>query len=328
MKYRRLGRTGIEVSEIGFGTWGIGGTAGGATAYGAADDRESKAALRRAFDLGVTFYDTSNLYGYGHSESLIGSAFKGLRKKVVLASKVGFGGAGDPQDFSPAHIRAAIEKSLKRLQTDYLDLYQLHSPPTETLENLGDILQTLSDLQSEGKVRALGVSVRSPEDGLGLVRNFKIPCLQVNFNLVDQRLLETGLMELCEREEVGLVCRTPLCFGFLGGGYSEESEFDSQDHRHSWPREQRALWVKAPRLFSPVRRTAGETPAQFALRFCLSYAPVSTVIPGMLKPEQVEENIRASALGPLSRAEHAQVEEIYRKNTFFLGKKNGPRAVV
>ena len=157
MKYRKLGQTGIEISEIGFGAWGIGGNAGGAAGYGATDDRESKAALRRSFELGVTFYDTSDLYGFGHSESLIGEVFKGAREKVVMATKVGFHSPHEPQDFSSAHLRRSLEASLKRLQTDYLDLYQLHNPPVELLEREEEILKTLEAMKREGKIRAFGI---------------------------------------------------------------------------------------------------------------------------------------------------------------------------
>src|SRR3989338_3843598 len=226
MNYRQLGATGLKVSEIGFGGWGIGGVANGAVAYGPTDDRESVDALQRAFDLGINFYDTSDVYGYGHSEALIGAVFKRVRTKVTIASKVGFLRADGPQDFSSRHIRTAIEQSLRRLQTDYIDLYQLHSPPIMLLESDVGIMHTLESLRKEGKIRALGISVRSPDDGLIAIRKFGFKCVQVNFSLLDQRAVENELMELCKARNVGLICRTPLCFGFLSGKYSAESVFD------------------------------------------------------------------------------------------------------
>lgn len=320
MKYRKLGNTGLEVSEIGFGTWGIGGVSDGAISYGPTDDRESTIALWRAFELGVNFFDTSDLYGYGHSESLIGEVFKDVRGKLLIASKVGFVKAYGRQDFSPKHIRKSIEGSLRRLQTDYIDLYQLHSPPVELLEK-GGIVDSFHSLKKEGKVRAIGISVRSPDDGLRAVEGFGFESIQVNFNMVDQRALETGLMDVCRKTGVGLICRTPLCYGFLTGKFSPTSRFDSQDHRSRWPSEQIALWANAYRLFSSALEYQNQTHGQIALKFCLSYPSVSTVIPGMLNKCEVEENVSASDLGALTDTERLKVEKIYRDNAFFAGKK-------
>lgn len=320
MKYRRLGATELLVSEIGFGAWGIGGVGNGAVSYGPTDDEESKAALSRAFELGVTFYDTADLYGYGHSESLIGGVLKDVRKQIVIGSKVGLLGPYGPQDFSPEHIRRALEGSLRRLQTEYVDLYQLHNPPIELLRQDERVLGTLGDLQREGKVRVIGISVRSPEDGLTALRELGFRSIQVNFNMVDQRALQNGLMDLSLTEGVGMIGRTPLCFGFLTGKYSAESQFGSNDHRSAWPAEQVALWAKADRLFSSLWQGEACTNAQMALRFCLSYPAVSTVIPGMLSRLQVEENVLASDAGPLGEHMRLQIERTYQDNRFFIGR--------
>ncbi len=324
MKYRRLGSTGLQVSEIGFGTWGIGGNVKGAIAYGPTDDAESRRALARAFENGVNFYDTADLYGYGHSEILLGKVFKKLRGKIVIASKVGFL-TPESQSFTPKHIKQSIIASLKRLQTDYVDLYQLHNPPLDLLEQDERILATLDSIKKEGKIRAIGISVRSPEDGLKAVQKFDVSCLQVNFNMVDQRAFTNGLFGLCKERKVGLICRTPLCFGFLGDAYSESRPLDAQDHRRSWAPEQRKLWSEARLLFLSAIRDQKGTAAQTALRFCLSYRAISTVIPGMLTRREVDENILASTLGPLKKADLMKIQEIYRTHTFFLGKKEVPR---
>lgn len=319
MNYRQLGATGLKVSEIGFGTWGLGGASSGAIAYGPTDDKESDTALRRAFDLGINFYDTSDLYGYGHSEELLGRAFKSVRTRVIIASKVGFLNASGQQDFSPQHIKTAVEGSLRRLQTDYVDLYQLHNPPVDLLERDDGALRTLEVLKTEGKIRAMGISVRSPDEALVAVREYGFKSIQVNFNMVDQRALENGLMELRDREKIGLICRTPLCFGFLTGKYFEDTEFDNLDHRSTWPVRQRVVWANAYRSFIAVANNQDQTRSQFALRFCLSY-PFSSVIPGMLNHEQVEENVVASRLGCLTEKELLGIKAIYLANTFFLGK--------
>ena len=321
MRSRLLGKTGLWVSEIGFGTWGIGGNVDGAIAYGPTDDRESKLALRRAFELGVTFYDTADFYGSGHSERLIGEALGDVRTKVVIASKVGLLDASGAQDFSVKHIRQSIENSLRRLRTDCVDLYQLHNPSMEALDRDDRILSTMVSLQTEGKIRAFGISLRSPADGVKAITEFGANSIQVNFSLADQRALENGLLALCEERGVGVIVRTPLCFGFLTGQYSEMNGFDPYDHRQRWSSEQIKLWSKASRQFlSAVSNRATQSDAQMALRFCLSHAGVSTVIPGMLTREQVEENVLASELGLLGDTDLLSITKIYQENIFFVGK--------
>lgn len=321
MEYRTLGRTGLSVSEIGFGTWGIGGIVRNAVAYGPTDDAQSRRVLRMALERGITFYDTAPLYGYGHSEELLGEAFRAVRDEVVIASKVGMVDSNARQDFSPEHLRTSVEGSLQRLQTDYLDLLQLHDPPIRLLEAGGEIFRTLEILQKEGKVRAYGISVRAPEDAFTAVQRFGFSCVQANLNLLDQRAVEGGLLDFCQREEVGLIARTPLCFGFLTGAYGEEEDFAAGDHRGLWPAEQRRRWTQAPRLFDEAIPRKGETLAQRALRFCLSYPAVSTVIPGSLTESQLEENVAASRLGPFPKEERRRFEEVYREHEFFIGSK-------
>lgn len=318
MKYRRLGSTGPEVSEIGFGAWGIGGNANGAVAYGPADENESKNALRRAFDLGINFFDTSDFYGFGRSEELIGQALKQVRSRIVIATKVGLLSAAGDQDFSAGHIRRAVENSLRRLQTDYLDLYQLHSPSIKLLERDDTILTSMQALQAEGKIRAVGVSVRSPDDGLIVARNFNVGCIQVNFNMIDQRARENGLLALCSDRGIGVIARTPLCFGFLSGKYSVKQDFGPFDHRSKWSSAQIECWADAYRLFVGAVKNGGDhTPAQLALRYCLSSPGVSTVIPGMLTNAHVEENAAASDLGAIPGAELHRIGEIYDRHSFF-----------
>lgn len=315
-----MGETGIEVSEIGFGTWGIGGIQGGSVAYGVTDDSESRLALRLAFDSGITFYDTSDLYGCGHSEQLVGETFKEVRQKVVLATKGGFLDKSGTQDFAPQYIRRSLEESLRRLQTDYVDIYQLHSPPLGLLEGNDPLLTLLASFVKEGKVRVAGISVRSPEDGFAAVNQFGFKVVQVNFNMMDQRALSNGFFNLCEAKKIGLIARTPLFFGFLSGQYSANTSFGSGDHRGLRSPEQLEKWRQAYGLFAPMLKNGGEqTEAQKALRFCLSY-PISTVIPGMLTREEVKENAASSVLGPLSSKDISELEKIYKTNEVFLEK--------
>jgi aryl-alcohol dehydrogenase-like predicted oxidoreductase len=292
MRYRQLGSTGITVSEIGFGAWGLGGDA-----YGPVDDEISGRALRQALDAGVTFYDTADLYGGGHSEAVLGSTFRDCRDKIVIATKVGtlpHTGFYMPQDFSAEHIRQSVEASLRRLQTEYIDLYQLHSPQLAQ-PNWDEILATLASLRQAGKIRAYGLSARSPADAKTAVEQFGFGVVQVNFNLIDQRAIETGLLALCRQRQVGVIARTPLAFGFLSGQLTGEETFPGRDHRNNWPREQLRRWAEAGRLFASLNDGLPRTRVQLALQFCLSDASVAAVIPGMLTPDEVRENMAVAS---------------------------------
>ena len=322
MEYRRLGATDLQVSEIGFGGWGIGGDVHGAVAYGPTNDRETELCLRRAFDQGVNLFDTADIYGSGHSEELLGRAFGSLRSRALFATKVGLLNAEGSSDYSAGHIRRSVEKSLRRLRTDYIDLYQLHSPTIDTFGD-GDVLTELQRLQKEGKIRAYGVSLRSPDDGLILVEKCRIDCIQANFNMMDLRIVDNGLLALCKARDVGVIGRTPLCFGFLTGQYSEDTDFHRSDHRRRWPREQLRTWTRGSEVFADIFASQkGQTRTQIALRFCLSYPEISSVIPGMLTREHVDENLAASELGKLGPAELQQIADIYSSNEFFVRENN------
>ncbi len=321
MKYRQFGNTGIEVSEIGFGAWGIGSTQGDSRAYGPTDDKISRKALRKAIEVGITFYDTSPLYGYGHSEELIGSTLKDVRQKIIIASKVGFVNFKGDQDFSPKYIRSSIESSLSRLQTDYIDVFQLHYPPIDLLREDSRIIDTLDSLKQEGKIRVVGISLKTSEESLIAIEQFNFKSVQVNFNLVDQRALDDGLLKKCEAYGVGVIGRTPLCFGFLTGQYNATDSYDPSDHRSLWSPEQIDRWANAYKLFAGMLIEAeAQTNAQIALKFCLSYPALSTTIPGMLTEEHVEENTKSSQLGAFSSPILEKFNQIYRKNTFFIKK--------
>lgn len=304
------------VSEIGFGAWGIGGNKDGAVAYGPTDEAQSLDALSAAFDAGINFFDTADLYGFGESERLIGKAFAKKRGEVVIATK---GGMLDPQgrqDFAPAHLAESLDASVKRLGTDYVDLYQLHGASPEVLEGL---VGTLDNIRRQGKTRAIGISLRAPEDGKRALELYPFDAVQVNFNLLDQRAVDSGLMELCRERGAGIIVRTPLCFGFLTGGYSATQEYDASDQRSRWNIEQRKVWASAYELFSGIKGRA-DTPAQFALRFCLSFDAVSSVIPGMLTRAHVEENAVASDRPALGTAEIRRIGDIYHSHRFFVGR--------
>ena len=306
-----LGRTGIEVSEIGFGAWGIGGRTAGATSYGDTDDAVSLAALKTAQEQGITFFDTSNVYGDGHSEELIGDAFSSCRESVVIATKVGMRDFSSPTDFDPAFMRTSLEQSLSRLKTDYVDVLQLHNPTLEELHARPEIISCLQEMRSEGVVRAFGFSLKRPEDGVVAINEFDVDVLQVNVNMLDLRAQECGLLDLVVEKNRAIIARTPLNFGFLTGAVDETTSFSETDHRSAWPRSQIERWSGVARqLRERVSAYQTQSPSCVALRYCLAFEGVASVIPGMLTPEEVVSNAAASDAHALSEQDLALVAEI------------------
>lgn len=320
MNYRTLGATGIKVSEIGFGTWGIGGLTEGATSYGATDDKISLRALSSALERGITFFDTSSTYGYGHAEELLGKAFAKRRSRVVITTKAGCVRHGGPYDVSPEYLRNSLERSLRALRTDYVDLYQIHSVPLDVARATPEVLKTLQDLKAEGKIRAFGYSTKNPEDALVVMDEFGAEVVQVNFNLIDHRAITSGVLRKAAERSVGIIARTPFAFGFLTGAI-QSIDFDPRDHRSAWPKEQLELWKSASARFAFLDNPAGlYTPAQLALAFCLSFEEISAVVPGMLTAKEVEEDAFASQLPLLSIENLRKALQVAQESKFFLGK--------
>lgn len=328
MNYRRLGQSGPLVSEIGFGAWGIGGQTPGATSYGETDDGESRRALRAAADEGITFFDTSPAYGAGHSEALIGQTLADMRERIVIATKGGCENFSQGFDFSTVALTGSLERSLQRLQSDYVDLFQLHSPPSQIIEESDELQRCVEDWLQNGQIRVFGISVDSPELGLLALAHLKIDAIQVNFNLVDQRGLACGLFEAAAAKGVSIIARTPLCFGFLSGNINEDRNFDPSDHRSRWSREQIALWTRATEIFSTGQGDQESiSSAQLALAFCLSFDQIATTIPGMLSVTEVRENVAASEMGKLSEEHLAELSQIYASNEFFVASDK-PKAIM
>lgn len=316
MRYRRLGRTGLMVSEVGFGALAIGGLD-----WGQVDDADSLAALRRAFELGVNFFDTADLYGRGHSEELIGRAFAGERPHVLIATKAGYDfEASDPplQRFEPGYLRASLENSLRRLNTDYVDLFQLHNPPQKLARD--DIVwDALAALKAEGKTRFFGMSVRTVNDGLAYLRAARSgdyeaerfgDTLQAPYNLLDQEAAAKGLLVEAHRADVGIISRVPLASGMLSGRYGPGHRFPPGDFRSRWSRERIAEAAGKVEALRFLVKPPLETMAQAALAFVLSQPAVSTVIPGAKTAAQVEENVAASDLAPLPDEDLRRAEEL------------------
>lgn len=325
MKYRPLGSTGLEVSEIGFGAWGIGGATAGATSYGATDDAGSRTALSRAFDLGITFYDTAPAYGDGHSETLIGEAFRGRRSRIVVATKAGQQRWGQPPDFSPAALLRSAEASLRRLGGDAIDLLQLHNPPAGLFAADPDVAETLDGLREAGTIRAWGVSVKSPQEASALIGVVPAAVVQVNLNMLDVRAATSGLLAEAASHGIGVIARTPLCFGFLSGAVDGTTRFADDDHRTAWSRAQIVRWADGARQLHEAAgsgQAAAQAPDQSwsrtALRFCLSFPEVATTIPGILSAQEAEENAAASAAGPLDGVAVSRILDLHSRESFFL----------
>jgi aryl-alcohol dehydrogenase-like predicted oxidoreductase len=309
---RPLGVTGIHVPEIGFGTWAIGGDAHGSIGYGPTKDDESLAALAAARALGCTVFDTSNLYGWGHAEELLAQAFADCRHEVVLATKAGYASPDGRQDFSPDAIRRSLDGSLRRLRTDHVDLLQLHNPSQDDLEGNDGLFPVLDDMRHGGSIRAFGISAKSPDEALLFATRYHPACLQVNFNLGDLRALHNGLFEMCRARDIGLIVRTPLAAGFLTGGLGVSHTFAATDHRRRYDAEMRARWIDAVERLRPVFDDVPHaTPAQNAIRFVLSFAAVSMVIPGMVRVSDVREDLAAAGLPRLDERRRQAVQMIY-----------------
>jgi len=315
VKYRPLGQSGITVSVLGFGAWGIGGRTPGATSYGETDDTVSLQALEEAFARGITFYDTASVYGNGHSEELIGACFAGRRDKVVIATKAGIQASFAGYDFSEEGIRNSLEDSLRRLRTDYVDVLQLHNVEPKIVLGSGNLLELLQGFVRDGKVRAYGFSVPSPDDALALLDVPGTASLQVNCNLLDWRAVDNGLFERARDRHVGIVARTPLAFGFLTGRLKRGATFAPDDHRSRWSSERVDSWIEVADGMFATLGWADNTESRIAaaLRFCLGFDAVTTVIPGMLSPHEVAANVAAIEGGPLDRGVMRNIEQVYRR---------------
>lgn len=312
MQYRVLGKTGLKVSVVGFGGWAIGGDA--YKGYGPTDDAVSLAALNQAYELGCNFFDTADVYGWGKSEALIGQALKGWRRdEVVIASKVGF--VENPnqdqqarQLFSDQHIRQACEASLKRLQIDCIDVYQLHNPTLELIQ-LGRLFNVLKELQTEGKIRHYGISIHDPQEGIQAVDIGNVQTIQAIYNLFDRRA-EQGLFAKCEQDDVGLIVREPFARGFLTGRFDPARAYHQTDNRAVWPKPLVEKRAKAATQYQQAVPEGYPNLGSLAIQFALSQPSVSVVIPGCKTPAQVMENFAAANLSPLTPDDLAQINRL------------------
>lgn len=317
MEQRTLGRTGWNVSAIGYGAWAIGGGAWGRT-----DDAESLRSLHRAIDLGVNFLDTADVYGDGHSERLIGRV---LRERpgedLVVATKAGR--RLDPHvaaGYDRANLTAFVDRSLANLGVERIDLLQLHCPPGEVY-HMPEVFGILDDLTQAGKIRHYGVSVERVDEALKSIEYPAVQSVQIIFNLFRLKPAERFFAAAAERR-VGIIARVPLASGLLSGKMRADTAFAAEDHR-SFNRRGEAF--DQGETFSGVEFQAGlaaveelrplvppgATLAQLALRWILMFPEVTTVIPGARNARQAEDNVRAAELPPLSDAQLAHARAVY-----------------
>ena len=303
MRYRKLGRTGFEISEIGYGAWGIGGTQ-----WRGGTDQESLAALRRAIELGLNFIDTALAYGDGHSERLAGQVVREAPARIYVATKAppknqlwpARPGIALQRVFPYAYLLESTERSLRNLRLETIDLQQLHVWNPEWLHQ-DEWRRAFEELRRSGKVRALGVSINDhqPDSALELIRTGLVDAVQVIYNIFDQSP-EENLFPLCLDRNIGVLARVPLDEGSLTSTITEQTQFQPGEFRSCYFRGDRKRQVvqRVTALEKDLAGVEGSLP-EIALRFCLSHPAVSTVIPGMRSVRHVQVNCALSDQGPL-----------------------------
>ncbi|MGM0875197.1 MAG: aldo/keto reductase [Bacillota bacterium] len=320
MKYRQLGDTELKISELSFGTWAIGGS------WGKSDDQEALKGLERAMDAGVNFFDTADVYGNGHSEELLAKATKGKEDKIHIATK--FCRAGDIFDsetYSEKAVTEYCEASLKRLQRETIDLYQIHCPPMEILKD-GRVFDVLDKLQQKGKIRHYGVSVETVEEGLFCIEKANVKALQVIFNIFRQKAV-TELLPQAKEKGVGLLARVPLASGLLTGKFTKQAAFEANDHRNfnkngehfnvgeTFAGVEFSKGVELSEQLSWIANGRGNM-TRAALRWILGHEEITTVIPGFKTVKQVEDNLQTTEVPSFSEPELKKLTDFYHQEIY------------
>jgi len=315
MQYRELGRTGWKVSACSFGAWAIGAD------WGSVDDAESMAALNRAIELGVNFFDTADVYGDGRSERLMARLRKQHHDRVYIATKAGRRlNPHNADGYNRTNLTAFVERSLKNLEMDALDLLQLHCPPYQTYY-MPEVYGVLDDLVKVGKIRYYGISVEKVEEALKAIEYPNVQSIQIIFNMFRQRPAEL-FFEQAKKRKVGILARVPLASGLLTGKLTPASQFTRNDHRaynrhgEAFDRGETFSGVDYGNGLQAVEELKAICPegismTQFSLRWILMFDAVTCAIPGAKHPSQVDENITVSELPPISDEKMAQVRAIY-----------------
>lgn len=309
MHQRRLGRTGLIVSEIGMGTWELGGRE-----WGDIGETDAVDLLRYAFESGVTYYDTADQYGGGRAERLLGEAFSALGNRVVIATKLGYeldsdgwishGWEHPSFNVSPDYIRQAVEGSLKRLKRDVIDIYQFHSPPPAA--EWDDAFGTMEALKTEGKIRFYGLCLGSEADALKAMSETNVSALLLTYNILSQEMA-ASVMETAAEKGVAVVVRQPLSSGLLSGHLEPDPVFAENDYRKTWPREKFLADLERVEQAKSIIGNRAKSLPQAALKFILAHPAVSSVVPGMMTPAQVDDGVATSGANPLPNSVLAQL---------------------
>ena len=315
MEYRELGRTGMKVSAVSFGAWPIG------SDWGHVDDKESLTALNRAVDLGVNFIDTADVYGDGRSEKLIGQLLKERKEEIFVATKAGQ--RLDPhvaEGYNLKNLESFIDRSLKNLQVDTLDLLQLHCPPTPVYSN-PEVYKALDQLKSKGKIRNYGVSVEKVSEAMNAIKFPDVQSVQIIFNMFRLKPTESFFPQ-AKKQKVGILARVPLASGLLTGKMTSTTTFPREDHRNynlhgeSFDRGETFSGVDLDKGLPAVEELKRVVPrgmdlTQMALRWILMFDAVTCSIPGAKRVSQVEDNVKAGGLPPLDPETMTRIQAVY-----------------
>lgn len=315
MEYRKLGKTGFNVSAISFGAWAIGGT------WGTVNDDESMAALHAAVDQGINFFDTADVYGDGRSERLLARLKRERSEEIIIATKAGRRLEPHTADgYNRKNLTSFIDRSLKNLETDTLDLVQLHCPPWEVYYT-PEVFGIMDDLVQAGKLRHYGVSVEKNEEALKAIEYPNVKTVQIIFNIFRQRPADL-FFKVAKERQIGILARVPLASGLLTGKMTAQTKFEEDDHR-AFNRQGAAFdrgetfsgvdYANGLQAVDELRPLApeGASLAQFALRWILMFDAVSCAIPGGKRPSQVSDNAAAASLPALDQATMDKVSAIY-----------------
>nr|WP_211246680.1 aldo/keto reductase [Cohnella pontilimi] len=325
MQKRRLGKSEIEVSPLGFGCWAIGGPFwldGLPDGWGEVDDRESIRAIERALTLGIQFFDTADVYGTGHSEEVLGQALKGRRHEAVIATKFGFTydtasrNVFTKVDVTPSYIRSACEASLKRLATDYIDLYQIHAGGVP-FEQLDSVIDTLEQLERKGWIRAYGWSTDDTERAEAFAKRSSAASIQHPFNVL---IGESDMVDLCEKYKLSSVNNSPLAMGLLSGKFNPATQLPADDvrgSRHEWVLyfqngKPKAEYLAMLESLREILTSGQRSLVQGALAWIWGKSGCTIPIPGLKTVKQVEEAAKAMEFGPLTPAQLKEIDEIRR----------------
>ena len=324
MKYRKLGRSGIKVSEIGFGAWTIGLDWWGKKI----DDDEAIRMLKRAYDLGINFYETADMYGNGKSEKIVSQAFKDMRDEVVYSTKWGYdmydaiqiGHNELPQKHNPEFLKYALQQSLNRLQTDYIDVYSLHNPKMDAIKN-DSLFISLDRLVQSTKIKshgvALGPAIGWKDEGLLAIEKRNITCLQTVYNLLEQDPGRAFLNAVRKNnDDVGIMVRVPDASGVLTGKVTEKTAFNKNDHRSNRKKEWILEAMQKVEKMKPIANARGWSISQLAIKFILSQKEISVVLPTVIDVEEIESFAEMADGNYLGENEMAEITDLYNNNFY------------